>query len=331
MLQFGLKNLHHSDIIISQLNPPKLRPLGRGMASKPYKVLTPSFSNPCTVVSRKRYGHRKVPAGGGLCVNPTPSNLNFFMAWRLKKSISLGKFAKINLSKSGIGMSVGVKGLRTGISSKGKSYTTIGIPGTGLSNTTYHNSKSKEGNASLSGVPPTKNNNSHNPNNFMSDNTSNPKKPIYKKWWFWVIVILVLIFMASGGDDQPQNDGSSQSDQAKSEQTAEPEETAIQISATDLYAAFDANEISADSAYEGKLVEVSGRVNNVGKDILDDEYIMLKSGTLIGGVQCMLESNAVEQASTLSEDDEVTLRGRVSSGSSLTVLVRGCTFVEVEG
>lgn len=39
---------------------------------------------------------------------------------------------KLNFSKSGIGVSTGIKGLRIGVDSKGKAYRSVGIPGTGI-------------------------------------------------------------------------------------------------------------------------------------------------------------------------------------------------------
>lgn len=54
------------------------------------------------------------------------------MGFRFKKSINAGPL-RINLSKSGIGYSFGVKGARITKPSKGKAKATIGIPGTGIS------------------------------------------------------------------------------------------------------------------------------------------------------------------------------------------------------
>lgn len=48
-----------------------------------------------------------------------------------RKSASFGPF-RVNVSKSGVGWSVGGSGLRTGVSSRGKRYTTFGLPGTGI-------------------------------------------------------------------------------------------------------------------------------------------------------------------------------------------------------
>ncbi len=46
--------------------------------------------------------------------------------------MKVGPF-RLNFSKSGVGVSVGVRGLRTGIKADGTRYTEASIPGTGIS------------------------------------------------------------------------------------------------------------------------------------------------------------------------------------------------------
>jgi hypothetical protein len=58
------------------------------------------------------------------------------MGWSLRRSKKIGPF-RINLSKSGIGLSAGIKGLRVGRDAKGRTYSSVSIPGTGLYNRTY--------------------------------------------------------------------------------------------------------------------------------------------------------------------------------------------------
>ena len=53
------------------------------------------------------------------------------MGFFYRKSVRLGPF-RVNLSKSGIGYSVGGPGMRTGVSARGRRYTNYNIPGTGL-------------------------------------------------------------------------------------------------------------------------------------------------------------------------------------------------------
>ncbi len=55
------------------------------------------------------------------------------MGLRFRKTISLFKGVHLNVSKSGIGVSAGVPGLRGSINSSGRMTGTVGIPGTGVS------------------------------------------------------------------------------------------------------------------------------------------------------------------------------------------------------
>lgn len=56
------------------------------------------------------------------------------MGWSYRKSIRLGP-VRVNLSRSGVGYSVGVRGFRTGVRPNGRTYRTLSVPGTGLSYT----------------------------------------------------------------------------------------------------------------------------------------------------------------------------------------------------
>ncbi|NBS70293.1 hypothetical protein EBT31_15485 [bacterium] len=73
-----------------------------------------------------------------------------------------------------------------------------------------------------------------------------------------------------------------------------------------LYSDYRASGISADNTYKRKLVEVSGTVDNIGKDILDKPYISLKTGDIIGSVQCMSDDAVIAEASALAEGTKVT-------------------------
>ena len=66
------------------------------------------------------------------------------MGFNFRKSIKVGKNTRINLSKSGIGISGGVKGARISVNQKG-TRTTLSVPGTGISHTSYksHGNSSK--------------------------------------------------------------------------------------------------------------------------------------------------------------------------------------------
>jgi hypothetical protein len=73
------------------------------------------------------------------------------MGWRWRKSISLGGGVRTTVSKQGMGVSWGFRGLRIGKSPYGQYWISIGIPGTGLYFIKYL-SRPKQG------IPPQDNN-----------------------------------------------------------------------------------------------------------------------------------------------------------------------------
>lgn len=65
------------------------------------------------------------------------------MGFRLRKSIKLGKNAKLNIGKKSVVFSVGGKGARYTVNSSGRRTKSVGIPGTGLSYTTTSGGRKK--------------------------------------------------------------------------------------------------------------------------------------------------------------------------------------------
>ena len=53
------------------------------------------------------------------------------MGFYYRRSMNLGPF-RVNVSRGGVGWSVGGRGFRTGHSARGRGYTTISVPGTGM-------------------------------------------------------------------------------------------------------------------------------------------------------------------------------------------------------
>lgn len=62
------------------------------------------------------------------------------MGWQFRKSINLGKGFRLNISKSGIGVSGGVKGARVSVGPRGVRRT-FSIPGTGIRHTKTYSAK----------------------------------------------------------------------------------------------------------------------------------------------------------------------------------------------
>jgi len=123
------------------------------------------------------------------------------MGFRFRKSKNFGPF-RVNASKSGIGWSVGTKGVRYTKRADGKTQTTLNIPGTGIS---YVDVKGKSNNNnSTSDININLGYNSNN-------NSSNNKPPFFKRQWFmWLMLIfvppigLILMWLYSGYKKLPK-------------------------------------------------------------------------------------------------------------------------------
>lgn len=68
------------------------------------------------------------------------------MGLRFRKSVSICKGVRVNFNKNSIGLSIGTRGARYSINSKGRRTATVGIPGTGLSYSTSYTKNSNNRN-----------------------------------------------------------------------------------------------------------------------------------------------------------------------------------------
>ena len=93
------------------------------------------------------------------------------MGWRFRKVFQSGPF-RWTWTGKGVGWSCGIPGLRYGVSSDGKRYVSVGLPGTGLSYIKYLDKEESDPSA---GVPST----SQTP---LLQQTQTPPKPA-GPWW----------------------------------------------------------------------------------------------------------------------------------------------------
>lgn len=103
--------------------------------------------------------------------------------------------------------------------------------------------------------------------------------------------------------------------------------SSIRVTAPVLISEYEANEIAADQKYKGNIVIVTGKVDHVGKDIMDSMYVTLSSSKEFGIVraQCFFDDSWATRLSYLREGDTVTVKGRCD-GKFGNVLLKDCTF-----
>jgi hypothetical protein len=103
-------------------------------------------------------------------------------------------------------------------------------------------------------------------------------------------------------------------------------DAAYEVTAQQLYSAYEANEVGADLKYKDKVLIVTGVIDDIGTDIANDLYVMLKTGEYHAYVKCSFGAAYKETVARLRKGQELRLKGKCS-GKMMIVLLRGCTFM----
>lgn len=98
----------------------------------------------------------------------------------------------------------------------------------------------------------------------------------------------------------------------------------VTITAKDLFAAYDANEIAAEQRFKNARVRVDGIIDDIGTDLLGTPYITLKASDF-WSVQAMFPRSAKSQLASLAKGRPQTVR--CESVSKLgNVILRNCSL-----
>lgn len=96
------------------------------------------------------------------------------------------------------------------------------------------------------------------------------------------------------------------------------------LSANQLYSEYESNEVAADAKYKGKIVIVTGTIQNIGKDIMDNAYIVIGGKGFLDGVQCTFTKGEQSSVARLSKGQHVWVKGKIEGKIIGNVLVKNC-------
>ena len=99
---------------------------------------------------------------------------------------------------------------------------------------------------------------------------------------------------------------------------------AIEMNAVQLYQEYNANQVAADAKYKGKILSVSGTVNDVGIDIIDTPYVMLGTEQLLSAVQCMFSKQDESMLAQLSKGQSLRIQGKCDGLGIISVMLSNC-------
>ena len=116
-----------------------------------------------------------------------------------------------------------------------------------------------------------------------------------------LVTLLVFSVLAIGSTESEED--------TKEVQSKTPSYT---LSADQLYREYESNEVAADEKYKGKIVIVSGKIQDIGKDIMDEPYIVIGGEGFLDGVQCSFAKSQESSIARLSKGQNVKVKGEVS-------------------
>lgn len=134
---------------------------------------------------------------------------------------------------------------------------------------------------------------------------------------FLLLVAAMVLAAGTSGDDEKKD--------KKAKAEVSQGEAAFSGSAATLYSAYEENEVAADAKYKGQILEISGTISNIGKDIMNEPYVALKTGHVLGEVQCMFSKSDSNQLASLRKGQKITVKGKCG-GKMMNVILRNCVI-----
>lgn len=96
--------------------------------------------------------------------------------------------------------------------------------------------------------------------------------------------------------------------------------SATKVAAGTIAADYAANEVRADSKWKGQIVEVSGTVTDIRKDLFDNPVIVL-SGNGVNDVHISLRHGSEKKAASVDKWATIRVRGKVRGMILVDVVV----------
>ena len=136
--------------------------------------------------------------------------------------------------------------------------------------------------------------------------------------WLWIVlaVIGLLIIMAMAGGDDTEAGGTA---------TATPSEPAMNVSSVELAQAYETNEMAAQQQYGDRSLAVTGTVQGIDLDLMDEPVLMLNGTNEFMNVQAKLADESHQAAASISKGDEVTVTCTELTEIMGTPMLDGCT------
>lgn len=159
-----------------------------------------------------------------------------------------------------------------------------------------------------------------------SANLQTPKKKKSRLPLVLIVVVCMFAFAATMGilfgEEEPSNEQNNSYTESQIEY--------IEISANELYAEFEANEVAADEKYKGKYVKVTGIVTEISSGGTFTQACILlnvEDSIIFGDVQCNFNNDESKKIAELTKGQTVTVAGLCSGLGTINLDINNCEIV----
>lgn len=123
---------------------------------------------------------------------------------------------------------------------------------------------------------------------------------------FGIIVLLAIIGAMSGPEEHSTASAPAAATAAPA--TAPAAVEVYETTAEGLNSDYDRNEVATDLKIGNRVVQVTGRVQSIDKDFMDDIVVQLAAGNEFMPASMTMEKTETSKAAALSKGDHVTIR-----------------------
>lgn len=136
------------------------------------------------------------------------------------------------------------------------------------------------------------------------------KKPFYKTVWFWIIVAIVIIGVASaGGSEENISNYNGTSNNGQGANVIEYQTVLID----DLEDALDVNAAAAKDTYNGKYLEITGRLGTIDSDLKYISLLSLTNEWDFVGIHCSIKNTDTKEiVKSLKKNQTIVVRGKIT-------------------
>lgn len=143
-----------------------------------------------------------------------------------------------------------------------------------------------------------------------------------------VVLLLIVIVAASGGDSSNNNTNSIATSTTPNEQ--QEVEELLEVDYKILWQDYQDNAIGADAKYKGKLLKLTGEIEDINREIAGNPYVTFQAGDYsFYNVRLTFKKSEEEKISTLAKGQQITIKGECA-GLLLTstVSLNDCEIIE---